>query len=409
MHRPFRSATLLAGWLFLASGALPAAGATDPSPAAGRAGYAMGDFARVRKIDAHVHANTMQSAFLRQARADGFELVSINVDYPDFPAIDIQRRTAEALARRDPARFHWAATFSMHGFPSAAWLERTQAQLARDVAAGAVAVKVWKNVGMVEIDPDGHRVMLDDPRLAPLAAQVQALGVPLIDHQGEPYNCWLPLEQMTTDNDREYFRLHPQYHMYLHPDEPGYEQLMAVRDRFVQAHPGLRFVGAHMASLEYDVDRLGAFLDRFPDAVVDLAARMTQVQYQSLRNRGKVRDFFIRYQDRLLYGSDLTQEPGADPAAFRRDAHAFWTSDWRYLATAETQHVDALHADVPGLDLPRAVIDKLYHDNAARTFGLDGAPRQAAASGQQQLEPQFLAGLADVLGSAGVGDQGVEP
>ena len=104
MHRPFRSATLLAGWLFLASGALPAAGATDPSPAAGRAGYAMGDFARVRKIDAHVHANTMQSAFLRQARADGFELVSINVDYPDFPAIDIQRRTAEALARRDPAR-----------------------------------------------------------------------------------------------------------------------------------------------------------------------------------------------------------------------------------------------------------------------------------------------------------------
>ena len=191
----------------------------------------------MRKIDAHVHANTMQSAFLRQARADGFELVSINVDYPDFPAIDIQRRTAGVGAPRSGALPLGGHLF--HAWlPSAAWLERTQAQLARDVAAGAVAVKVWKNVGMVEIDPDGHRVMLDDPRLAPLAAQVQALGVPLIDHQGEPYNCWLPLEQMTTDNDREYFRLHPQYHMYLHPDEPGYEQLMAVRDRFVQAHPG---------------------------------------------------------------------------------------------------------------------------------------------------------------------------
>ena len=197
----------------------------------------------------------------------------------------------------------------MHGFPSAAWLERTQAQLARDVAAGAVAVKVWKNVGMVEIDPDGHRVMLDDPRLAPLAAQVQALGVPLIDHRGEPYNCWLPLEQMTTDNDREYFRLHPQYHMYLHPDEPGYRAADGGGATASCRRAGAALRRRAHGQPGYDVDRLGAFLDRFPDAVVDLAARMTQVQYQSLRNRGKVRDFFIRYQDRLLYGGDLTQEP----------------------------------------------------------------------------------------------------
>ena len=72
------------------------------------------------------------------------------------------------------------------------------------------------------------------------------------------------------------------------------------------AHPGLRFVGAHLGSLEYDVDRIAAFLDRFPNANVDLAARMSQVQYQSVRDREKVRNFFIKYQDRLLYGTDLT-------------------------------------------------------------------------------------------------------
>jgi predicted TIM-barrel fold metal-dependent hydrolase len=173
---------------------------------------------------------------------------------------------------------------------------------------------------------------------------------------------------MTTDNDREYFSRHPEYYMYLHPEMPRYEDLMAVRDRFVAAHPKLRFVGAHLASLEYDVDRIAAFLDRFPNASVDMAARMSQVQYQSVRDREKVRNFFIRYQDRVMYGTDLTYGPDADAAEFRREAHAVWSSDWRYLATGESQHVDMIDADVPGLALPRAVIDKIYYANALRVF-----------------------------------------
>lgn len=335
---------------------------------AGTAPYAMADFARVRKYDAHVHANSTDPAFLEQARADGFELLSINVDYPDFPGLPLQRDAALALAAQDGERFHWATTFAMEGFDTPGWTERTRAGLAADVARGARAVKVWKNVGMVEKDADGRLVMLDDPRLAPVAAQVQALGVPLIGHLGEPHNCWLPLEEMTTDNDREYFRTHPQYHMYLHPEQPGYEDQIAARDRFVAAHPGLHFVGAHMGSLEYDVERLGAFLDRFPNATVDLAARMSQVQYQSLRDRDKVRDFFIRHQDRLLYGTDLAFAPGADPDAFKREAHAAWRADWRYLATGESQRIEVLDADVPGLALPRGVVDKIYHANARRVF-----------------------------------------
>jgi predicted TIM-barrel fold metal-dependent hydrolase len=173
---------------------------------------------------------------------------------------------------------------------------------------------------------------------------------------------------MTTDNDREYFRNHPQYYMYLHPEMPGYGDLMAARDRFVAAHPKLRFVGAHLASLEYDVDRIAAFLDRFPNATVDMAARMSQVQYQSVRDREKVRNFFIRYQDRVLYGTDLTFAADADPAEFRREAHRVWSSDWRYLATGESQRVDMIDADVPGLALPRAVVDKIYYANAVRVF-----------------------------------------
>ena len=330
--------------------------------------YSMDDFARVRKYDAHVHANTQDIAFLEQARADGFELLSINVDYPAFPSVALQHEAAVVLAKQDPVRFHWATTFSMKGFGTAGWAERVDAGLARDVAQGARAVKLWKNIGMVEKDADGKLIMLDNPGLLPVAEQVRALGVPLIAHQGEPYNCWLPLDQMTTDNDREYFRQHPEYHMYLHPEMPGYEELMGARDRFVAAHPQLHVVGAHLASLEYDVDRIAAFLDRFPNTSVDLAARMSQVQYQSVRDREKVRNFFIRYQDRLLYGTDLTYGPDAKPEDFKREAHTVWSADWRYLATGESQRVDVLHVDVPGLALPRAVIDKIYYANAVREF-----------------------------------------
>lgn len=360
--------SLAAGVLCLAT----AVAAPSTTPQAGQADvediYSVDDFVRVRKYDAHVHSNNKDAAFLEQARTDGFELMSINVDYPAFPSVAMQHEAAVALAKQDPARFHWATTFTMKGFGTAGWSERVDAGLARDVAQGARAVKVWKNVGMVEKDVDGKLIMLDDPGLAPVTEQVRALGVPLIAHQGEPYNCWLPLDQMTTDNDREYFAHHPEYHMYLHPEMPGYEDLMGARDRFVAAHPQLRFVGAHLASLEYDVDRIAAFLDRFPNANVDLAARMSQVQYQSVRDRKKVRDFFIRYQDRLLYGTDLTFGPDAAPEDFKREAHEVWTADWRYLATAESQRVEVLHIDVPGLALPRTVIDKIYYANAVREF-----------------------------------------
>lgn len=332
--------------------------------------YAMADYAGLRKFDAHVHANAADTSLLEQARADNFEVLSINVDYPDFPSVERQHAIALAQAKQDPAHFHWAATFSMKGYGSEGWLQQVDAGLDRAVAEGARAVKVWKNIGMVEKDARGRLIMLDDAGLAPVAEHVRALGVPLIAHQGEPYNCWLPLDQMTTNNDREYFAKHPQYHMYLHPEQPSHGDLMAARDRFVAAHPQLRVVGAHMASLEYDVDRLAEFLDRFPNATVDLAARMSQVQYQSNQDREKVRDFFIRYQDRLLYGTDLTQSPDADPAQVKQEVHAVWQSDWRYLATDESQRIEMLEADVAGLALPRAVIDKVYYGNAAREFGL---------------------------------------
>lgn len=343
--------------------------------------YSEADFARVAKLDAHVHANRDAPEFLAIARKDGFELLSINVDYPDFPPLPTQAAIAYKMHAADPKRFHFATTFSMDGFGGKDWTAQAMRQVDAGFAHGAVAVKVWKNIGMIAKDTAGKRVFLDDPRFDAIMAHIQSRGVPLIAHQGEPKNCWLPLDQMTTDNDRTYFSEHLEYYMYRHPEEPRYEQLMAIRDRFVARHPKLAFDGAHMASLEWSVDELARFLDRYPAAVVDLAARMSQVQVQSNANHAKVRSFFLKYQDRLMYGTDLTDSP-PDPKAraqnppttgnFTKEADDAWRSDWRYLATPLSQHIAAIQAEAPGLALPRAVIDKIYYANARRFFHLKG-------------------------------------
>ncbi len=364
----------LATFTFLAAAAVFEATAADT----GASSYTVDDFVRVHKFDSHVHANTEDHVFLDIAKKDGFELLSINVDYPDFPTLKAQATVAHKLQSADPKRFHYLTTFSMKGFEGPTWTADSIRHIDEEIAHGAVGVKVWKNVGMVERDARNRLIMLDDPRFDGLMNHLESEGIPLVAHQAEPKNCWLPLEAMTTENDRSYFREHPEYYMYLHPEQPSYETLIAARDRFVARHPKLIFIGAHMASLEWSVDRLAKFFDAYPNATADLAARMTQVQFQSNADRQKVRSFFIKYQDRLLYGTDLTENP-PDPHAraqnppstgssFEAEADGSWRSDWRYLATGEAQHIDAIKADVQGLALPRAVIDKIYYSNAHRVF-----------------------------------------
>jgi len=338
--------------------------------------YALADFDKVAKIDAHLHLHDAGPGFVEAARRENFKLLTINVDYPDFPPIDEQFRVAVALRKAFPATVAFAGTFPMAGFERPGWLERTERRIDAAMKAGAVGIKVWKNVGMSLRDAAGKLVMLDDPRLKPVFDYMEAHGIALLDHQGEPYNCWLPLEKMSVNNDRAYFKAHPQYHMAMHPEMPSWEAQMAARDRLLDAHPRLRFVGMHMASLERDVDELAAFLDRYPRAMVDIAARIGQIQSQSQHDREKVRRFFVRYQDRLLYGTDLEQEPGQSGAEMAREADRAWRVQWRYFASDETFQVDDLDAPVQGLALPRGVIDKLYGLNAQRAFpGAWGAAR----------------------------------
>ncbi|WP_250461945.1 amidohydrolase family protein [Microbulbifer litoralis] len=331
--------------------------------------YTAGDFDRVQKIDSHVHANSLSADLVDMARKANFKLISINVDYPDFPPVERQLEIAARLYQRHPRDFAFAGTFTMEGWGDQQWAEKKIAEIEHAVDEGAIAIKVWKNIGMDFRDQSGELVMVDDGAFTPIFNHLNERGLPLIGHQGEPRNCWLPISEMTVLNDKQYFKEHPQYHMYLHPELPSYEDQMESRDRMLDRHPELTFVGAHMASLEWSVDELARFLDDNPKAVVDMAARIGQIQYQSMHDYARVRDFFIKYQNRILYATDLTYSDGQSVGEFFQQALEVWQSDWRYLATDQPMTSGFVEGSFKGLKLPKAVIDKIYKVNSERIFG----------------------------------------
>ena len=218
-------------------------------------------------------------------------------------------------------------------------------------------------------DDDGEYVMVDDPAFDPIFQYLSDNEIPLMGHLGEPRNCWLPLEQMTDSGDYRYFKQHPEYHMLLHPEAPSYEDQINARDNMVRKFPHLTFVAAHIASLEWNLDEVTKRLDEFPNMSIDLSARIAHVQRQSIVDYEKVRNFFIKYQDRILYGIDITISEGGERFdEISSGMLSKWKSDWAYLATDSTQTIENISGEIKGLQLPKTVVDKVYSENADKYF-----------------------------------------
>lgn len=333
--------------------------------------YAESDYANVAKADVHVHIFSESDDFMEQAIKENFKVVSVALDASNEMA-PLRRQFDFCLHQKKlhPAAVEVATAFSMEGWDDADWLTRNLAWLDSSINNGAIAVKIWKNIGMSYRDKDGTLIMIDNPRFDPIFKMLADRKVPVIGHLGEPKNCWLPLEEMTTNNDSSYFSQHPQYHMYRHPDFPFYEDQIAARDRMLEKNPDLIFMGAHLGSLEWDVDELAKRLDRFPNMSVDMAARMGQLFYQTHFDREKVRAFFIKYQDRLLYATDMGAGESTQQAELWKEMHDTWYRDWRYFVTDATLTSNLVDESFNGLKLPRQVVDKIYYLNAKRWLGV---------------------------------------
>jgi predicted TIM-barrel fold metal-dependent hydrolase len=333
--------------------------------------YTAADFNAVLKADAHVHVNTRDSSLIAQAKEDNFRLFTINWDdVNDPPPMEAQQEYALFLKNKYPDDIAYATTISIRKFNDGDWLDQTLSYIANSVAQGAKAVKIYKVIGMTLRDKQGKLVMIDDPRLDTLFNYLETNNIPVVGHLGEPRNCWLPVDKMTVKGDKSYFTQNPQYHMYLHPDLPSYEDQIRARDNMLAKHPRLKFVGAHLGSLEWNVDSLAARLDRFPNMAVDMAARIVHWQVQAKDNWQKVHDFLVKYNDRLLYATDLLVDEKSNGAEVRRNAHETWINDWKFFTSGEKMTSDQFDGSFNGMKLPKEVIDNLYYNNTRRWLGV---------------------------------------
>jgi len=335
--------------------------------------YLEADFREVLKIDSHIHINSDDGTFEEQAANDNFILITLNVDHSDSANIKKQYDHAVLSAEKYPGRVFYGPTFLFDtaGWGTPDWSHKVISKLENDLSQGAITVKIWKNIGMTVRDRSGKFIMADDPELDPVIEFIKGKGLPITGHLGEPRNCWLPLDQMTVSSDSSYFARNPQYHMYLHPEYPSYEDQINARDNLLKNNPDLRFIGCHLGSLEWNVDSLAVRLDKYPNMAVDMSARICHLQFQSSQDRNRVRDFCIKYQDRLLYGTDVGYSGSSDPERFKKTMHETWLDDWKYFTSDEDMISDKFMEKFTGLKLPKEVIDKIYGGNAIWWYKLD--------------------------------------
>jgi predicted TIM-barrel fold metal-dependent hydrolase len=332
----------------------------------------MEELTKMPKIDAHAHLgeNAEKSrarfiAFLTKHHLKWLDICTMGTDWKKMQS---QIVSAERFHKDYSAQISWATSFNLENWGSGDWTETSIGTIKQSFAQGAVAVKVWKEIGMVVKDPDGHYVMIDDARFDPLFDYIESQGKTLVAHISEPRNCWLPLESMTVDSDRHYYKENPQYHSYQHPEIPGYWEQIKARDHVLEKHPGLRVVGCHLGSLEFDVDELAKRLDQYPNFAVDMAARIVHFQVQ---DREKVSRFILKYQDRLLYGTD--NEFGAareDPASALQELDGVYMKDYQYFGTDQEIAVPRIKPNykVRGLALPASVLEKIFYQNALKWY-----------------------------------------
>jgi len=260
-------------------------------------------------IDAHLHLACDGDIGLQLLAGLDLKLLNISVPQPDREKWRARTDVFRTLARQHPNHFAWVAGFDLptwdaDGNLENGYVDRCIAEVDAELAAGAVGVKIWKNVGKEVLKPSGEYLMVDDPLYDPIYEFLAAKGTTLLLHIGEPRSCWLPLDN-PEDPHYGYYSQNPQWHMYGRQDMPSHQAIIDARDRMVAGHPQLRVVGAHLASLEYDVDAVAQRLDEFPNFAVDTSARLLDL---ALQEPAKVRAFVERYRDRILFGTDLVDD-----------------------------------------------------------------------------------------------------
>jgi len=263
---------------------------------------------------------------------------------------DRLKRNVEALGAVGGERIVVFANIDFSGIDDPDYPDRAAAQLEQDVNNGARGLKIFKNLGLTTQDTQGRRIPVDDARFDKLFETCGRLKIPVLIHTAEPSPLFEPMDR---HNERWLeLKLYPRR---ARPPErfPGWESIMAEQHRLFARHPNTIFIAAHLGWLGGDLARLGKLLDRLPNVYTEFGAVIEELG----RQPRTAREFYIKYQDRVLFGKD-TWRPNEYATYFR----VLETADEYFPHDRKHHGLWRLY----GLDLPGEVLKKLYYKNALR-------------------------------------------
>ena len=229
-----------------------------------------------------------------------------------------------------------------------------QVTVIRDaVAKGAIGLKVYKSLGLTNKDSTGNRVPVDDERLGPIWEVCGELGIPVLIHSADPFQFW---QDRDGQNER-WFELKEKPNRYYGDSDfiPPFEDIIKEQHTIFERHKKTTFINAHLGWMGNDLKRLGEHLDKYPNVVTEFGAVIAELG----RQPKTARQFFIDYQDRIMFGKDSYNkeefytyfrvlESDDEYFSYFRKRHAFWK--------------------MYGLNLPDEVLKKVYYENALKLF-----------------------------------------
>ncbi len=230
-------------------------------------------------------------------------------------------------------------------------------RLEEAVKMGCRGLKISKSLGLSDKDSTGKLITVDDPRIDPIWAKCGELGIPVEIHVTDPKAFFTPVDRFNERYDE--LGMNPEWSFY-GDQYPEKEEILAARNRVIARHPNTIFIGAHFGNLPEDLATVAGWLDSWPNFYVDIDARISELGRQPY----SARRFFIKYQDRILFGTDTP---------CRADAYRLY---FRFLET-DDEYIDPTPAHklqgrwmIYGLYLPDEVLEKIYNKNALKILAL---------------------------------------
>jgi predicted TIM-barrel fold metal-dependent hydrolase len=318
--------------------------------------------AKFAAIDFHGHPGNLIQSAEGLARL-GAALDSINVRVmvaaDDYSGESLQRALTAVRSSskmKDRVRILAGIDFDSVG---PGWAAKAVKQLDADIAAGAVGVgEIPKFLGLRYKKADGSRLRIDDPALDPVWEECARLGIPVFIHTADPQEFFREDVDLTNERWLE-LSLFPS-RRYPQDQFPSFDELMKERDNLFRRHPKTTFVAAHMGWHANNLGRLGKLLDEFPNVYTEVGA----VLYDIGRQPHGAYDFFVKYQDRIMFGKD----------SFQPEEYPYY---WRVFETRDEyfDYYRHYHAfwKLYGIGLPDSVLKKVYYQNALRIT--KGIPR----------------------------------